>query len=77
LTEDARGHPLQVPADVGGLSLTFDNTSSLRTVTGAPHTDSAVGKALRVINDPLGAATDSKSPAQRIVAVRFVALVVY
>ena len=72
IAADARSSPMRVPSGARGVSVTLEVTSALKTVNGGTPTDSPIAKALGAINDPLGTAMDSRTPAQRVVAARIV-----
>jgi hypothetical protein len=74
LLAPAREKPLRVPEGTAGLTITIEVTSSLKTVSGANPSGNALTKLVGAVTNPLDTIVDSKTPPQRIVAARVVAV---
>jgi hypothetical protein len=78
LVEDARGaFPLQIPDNADGLVITLDVTSVLKTLSGSPANQGALGRVVGAIMDPLDTIADSKAPPQRLVTAKIVGVTAF
>jgi hypothetical protein len=68
LAREARALPVHVPTGAGGVAVTMEVTSRIRTVSGEDPSRGTIGKVFRAIQDPVDTVIDSKTPAQRVVA---------
>jgi hypothetical protein len=74
IAADARSRPLHVPSGARGLVVTVHVTSSMKTVSGESLGGGTISKIGRALNNPLDTIVDSRTPAQRVVASRIIAV---
>jgi hypothetical protein len=69
----SHGTTLRVPAGASGVAVTVEVTSAMKTVDGVTAGEqSAFGKALRGVTDPVGTLMDATTRPRRVVATRVV-----